>query len=137
MSLVAARSRRIWGIALLIGGVFSRVTTGQAVSPAGVQISSATPSLCQSCSEQLLARSYEPEAALPVARSRKAHILVGAVTGLAVGVYVGFLKARHYGKRCHAEGLSCASVELDDVIEGGLAGGLLGGIAGAVWPRYP
>lgn len=131
MSL-SKKSRGILGLSLLIGGLFSRLATGQAIAPAGVHSSYATPSLCQSCSERVLAGSYEPEVAFSVARSRKAHVLLGLVGGLAVGVYIGAVRGRHDEAQCNSN--TCLYSSLNDIVEWGLCGALLGTIVGAVWP---
>jgi hypothetical protein len=135
MSL-SAKSRRILGLALLIAAVFSRVATGQAIGPAGVHTSHVIPSLCQSCSKWLLASSYEREVAFSSGRSRKAHVLLGLVGGIVVGVLAGELRGSDDKGRCLKikNTDTCGLVEVNDMVWGGLYGGLLGTIVGAFWP---
>jgi hypothetical protein len=124
--------------AALIGVVGAgAVAEGQGIRPVGVRALPVRFEECITCSAAVSASvRYETAAAFPVPHSRQSHILIGFVSGVAVGVATGAIVANQAAKRCHAEScqVQAALGGLGDMIEGGFFGAVVGTTVGALWP---
>ena len=67
--------------------------------------------------------------------STQYHVVVGMITGLAIGVGTGLIVGQHQPKRCSQCDVQGAFGPLVYPIELGVAGTLVGGVVGALWPR--
>ena len=135
--MLSAASRWTTQVACLLGVMaMIRTASGQMIAPAGVRISSAVIAPCKACSEHALgSTNYDSEDAFTLGHSsRRAHILIGFVAGVTIGVAIGSIVANRDAKRCHTESCQGPFQGLNEMIKGGVYGVLLGTLVGAVWP---
>jgi hypothetical protein len=137
-TLVARRS--IMSVLVLIVALASANSLqAQRISPVGARAASTHAATHASDTERRSATLGDAtHAAARTGHSRQFHVVMGLLSGTAIGVAAGAVVGNQNAKRCHAEAcqVEAALGGLGDTVEGGLLGAALGVVVGAAWPVH-